>query len=61
VLVSFSVLYTGDHWLIDVVAGIAYAYVAFYLIVDSPAWLRVRTDRLWSAVTARLPRPGGSG
>ncbi len=56
VLVAFSVIYTGDHWLIDVIAGMAYAYVAFYLVVDSPPWLRARIDRAWSTVSSFRPR-----
>jgi membrane-associated phospholipid phosphatase len=35
-LVAFSVIYTGDHWLIDGLAGIAYAYVAYYAVVHLP-------------------------
>jgi PAP2 superfamily len=35
-LVLFSVIYTGDHWLIDGLAGIAYAYIAYYLVVHLP-------------------------
>jgi len=31
-LVAFSVMYTGDHWLIDCIGGVAYAYVSYYLI-----------------------------
>jgi membrane-associated phospholipid phosphatase len=54
-LVAFSVLYTGDHWLVDVVAGMAYAYVAFYLVVDSPAWLRARIERIGADLAAFRP------
>jgi hypothetical protein len=39
-LVGVSVLYTGDHWLIDCIAGIAYAYVAYYAVVHPPRRLR---------------------
>jgi len=39
-LVMFSVVYTGDHWLIDCLAGIAYAYIAYYAVVHAPARLR---------------------
>jgi membrane-associated phospholipid phosphatase len=39
-LVMFSVIYTGDHWLIDGLAGIAYAYVAYYAVIHAPAHLR---------------------
>jgi membrane-associated phospholipid phosphatase len=45
-LVAFSVVYTGDHWVIDAVAGVAYGYVAYYAVVHAPArlrhWRRVR-------------------
>ena len=40
-LVAFAVLYTGDHWVIDEIAGVAYAYVAYYVVVHAPrrvAW-----------------------
>jgi hypothetical protein len=39
-LVMFSVVYTGDHWLIDCLAGLAYAYIAYYAVVHAPARLR---------------------
>ena len=39
-LVAISVVYTGDHWVIDAVAGVAYAYVAYYAVVHAPARLR---------------------
>jgi PAP2 superfamily len=39
-LVAFSVIYTGDHWVIDTIAGVAYAYVAYYAVVHAPARLR---------------------
>lgn len=47
-LVMFSVIYTGDHWLIDGLAGIAYAYVAYYAVVHLPGvigrWRRRRAS-----------------
>jgi membrane-associated phospholipid phosphatase len=52
-LVAFSVVYTGDHWVIDLVAGAAYAYVAYYVVVDAPSWLRVRAESAWHAITLR--------
>ena len=53
-LVAFSVMYTGDHWLIDCIGGACYAYVSYYAIVHGPAvvrrWLdRVRDDSLATA------------
>ena len=49
-LVAFSVVYTGDHWIIDLVAGVAYAYVASYLVVHTPASVRARAEAAWHAV-----------
>jgi len=40
-LVSFSVIYTGDHWISDCLAGVAYAYVAYYAVVHAPARARL--------------------
>ncbi len=38
-VVTLSVVYTADHWVIDAIAGVAYAYVAYYVIVHAPvAW-----------------------
>ncbi len=34
-VVAFSVMYTGDHWLIDCIGGAAYAYVSYYLITHA--------------------------
>ena len=49
-LVAFSVMYTGDHWLIDCIGGVAYAYVSYYVIVRAPAvqrrLARLRDDTL---------------
>lgn len=59
-VVSFSVVYTGDHWIIDLIAGAAYAYVAHYAIVHTPASLRRRLEAAWHALTARLRRPFGA-
>ncbi len=49
-LVAFSVLYTGDHWLIDAIGGVAYAYVAYYAITHAAVvqrrLARLRDDTL---------------
>jgi hypothetical protein len=45
-LVAFSVVYTADHWVHDCIAGAAYAYIAYYLIVHTPTSIRERVDRL---------------
>ncbi len=35
VVVAASVIYTGDHWIIDCIGGVAYAYVAYFLVVHT--------------------------
>lgn len=39
-LVAFSVVYTGDHWVIDTIAGAGYAYAAYYAVVHAPVRYR---------------------
>jgi membrane-associated phospholipid phosphatase len=49
VLVAFSVMYTGDHWIIDCIGGMAFAYISFYAVVHARAaqgWLPRRRLRL---------------
>ena len=45
VVVAFSVVYTGDHWVHDCIAGAAFAYVAFYVVVHTPVAVREWFDR----------------
>lgn len=56
-LVGFSVVYTGDHWVIDLVAGAAYAYVAHYAVVHTPEAVRQRVEGGWHASIVALRRP----
>ncbi len=56
VLVSFSVIYTGDHWIVDAFAGVAYAYVAFYAIVHTPASVRIRAEAAWARLVGGIER-----
>ena len=43
--VWFAVVYLADHWLIDVLAGIAYAAVAYLAVTRAPGWFRQALDR----------------
>jgi len=43
--VWFAVIYLGDHYLIDVLAGILYAAVAYLAITRAPGWFRRVIDR----------------
>jgi hypothetical protein len=58
-LVTFSVVYTGDHWVIDAFAGIAYAYVAYYAVVHAPARLHGRRPAAWLSARRRPTSPSG--
>jgi hypothetical protein len=57
-LVAFSVMYTGDHWLIDCLGGVAYAYVSYYVVVHASAiqrrLARLRDDTLSVGGTGNL-------
>lgn len=59
-LVTFSVIYTGDHWIVDAIAGMAYAYVAYYAVVESPPWARARAEHAWASLTGRLRHGAGA-
>ncbi len=52
-LVAFAVLYTGDHWVIDTIAGVAYAYVAYYAAVHLAGRIRAR----WPGASLTLRNP----
>lgn len=54
-LVTFSVVYTGDHWVIDALAGAAYACAAYYGVVHLPG--RIRAWRVARSITPRAPTP----
>ena len=54
-LVAFSVMYTGDHWLIDCIGGVAYAYVAFYVVTHAAA-----AQACWPG-SATTPRSAARG
>lgn len=58
-LVAFSVVYTGDHWVIDVLAGAAYAYVAFYAVVHAPGRARALRARARSRRPSMPPATTG--
>jgi hypothetical protein len=43
--VWFAVVYLGDHYLVDVLGGIAYAAVAYWAVIHAPGWFRRVVDR----------------
>ena len=58
-IVAFSVIYTADHWVIDVIAGAAYAYVAYYAVLHWPD--RARVPRRRAQPVDPGQDPGGRG
>jgi membrane-associated phospholipid phosphatase len=47
-IVAFSVVYTGDHYVHDTIAGAAYAFLAYYAIVHTPEPVRIWLDRAFA-------------
>jgi membrane-associated phospholipid phosphatase len=45
-LASFSIVLTGDHWLVDVIGGVIYAAVAYLFVARPPRWLRTASGWL---------------
>ncbi len=43
--VWFSVVYLGEHWVVDILGGMAYAGIAYWLILHAPGWFRGAVDR----------------
>ncbi len=43
--VWFSVVYLGEHWVVDILGGLVYAGAAYWLVLHAPAWLRGVMDR----------------
>jgi len=56
-IAAFSIILTGDHYLVDVLGGVAFASVAFLLVSRPPGWLRAASARL--SGNERLPHPAG--
>ncbi len=61
IVVAFSVVYVGDHWVHDCIAGAAYAIIAYYVVVHTPPAVRLWFDRLFAARSDRLPAQASIG
>ncbi len=38
--VWFAIVYLGEHWVVDIIGGVAYALVAYWAVLHGPAWAR---------------------
>jgi membrane-associated phospholipid phosphatase len=43
--VWFSIVYLGEHYVVDAIAGVAYALAAYWVVIHGPAWFRQFVDR----------------
>ena len=38
--VWFAIVYLGEHWVVDIIGGVAYAFAAYFAILHGPRWAR---------------------
>ena len=43
--VWFAIVYLGEHYVVDAIAGVAYAIVAYWAVIHAPGWFRRLVDR----------------
>jgi membrane-associated phospholipid phosphatase len=43
--VWFSIVYLGEHWIVDIIGGVAYASIAYLVILRGPRWTRRFMDQ----------------
>ena len=36
----FAVVYLGEHWVVDIIGGVIYAFAAYFAITRGPSWIR---------------------
>ena len=46
VCVWFAIVYLGEHWVVDIVGGVAYAFAAYFAITRGPRWIRSLMERM---------------
>jgi membrane-associated phospholipid phosphatase len=43
--VWFSIVYIADHYVVDILGGLAYAAIAYWAVIHAPGWFRGLVDR----------------
>ncbi len=43
--VWFAIVYLADHYVVDILGGVAYAAVAYWAVIHAPGWFRGLVDR----------------
>jgi hypothetical protein len=41
----FSIVYLGEHWVVDIIGGVVYASAAYFVVMHGPRWARRFMDR----------------
>jgi hypothetical protein len=41
----FAIVYLGEHWVVDIIGGVAYASAAYFVVMHGPRWARRFMDR----------------
>ncbi len=59
--VWFAIVYLADHYVVDVIGGIAYAIAAYFAIVHAPGWFRRAVDRVTNPARGAVPDVGEYG
>ena len=49
--VWFSIVYLGEHWVVDIIGGVAYSLAAYFVVRHGPAWVRRLRARPADAAT----------
>jgi hypothetical protein len=42
----FAIVYLGEHWVVDIIGGVAYACAAYFVVMHGPAWARRFMDQI---------------
>jgi len=59
--VWLAIVYLADHYVVDVLGGIAYAAVAYFAIVHAPGWFRRVVDRAADPAVEAAVEAGAAG
>jgi hypothetical protein len=43
--VWFSIVYLGEHWVVDIVGGVAYSLAAYWVVLHGPSWAHRLMER----------------
>jgi membrane-associated phospholipid phosphatase len=44
--VWFAIVYLGEHWVVDIIGGVVYAFAAYFAITRGPSWTRRFMERV---------------